>query len=143
MGNRWFLAGAGTVAVGLIGVLLWSLLDANTVYYLEPREALADRERLTDGTSFRLGGVIVPGSIEADGDNLRFVVTDFAAEIEVSTKARTPELFGEEIPVILEGAFLRDRFVADAIILRHEEEYRAPDHVDPDDVVVPGEGAAP
>lgn len=143
MGRRWFLVLAGTLSAALVVVLAWNLLGANTVYYMEPREALADRERLTDGVMFRLGGVIVPDTIVSDGDELTFTVTDFADEIPVITTATPPELFSETMPVILEGSFLGERFVAEEIILRHDEVYQAPDDVDPDDVSVPGESAAP
>ena len=65
MDRRWFLAISGTIA-GVLGVLLFAnLLGANTVYYLEPREALAQRSELPDGESFRLGGVVVEGSVVA------------------------------------------------------------------------------
>lgn len=143
MGRRWFLVAAGTVTAALVTVLAWNLLASNTVYYLEPREALADRERLTDGVTFRLGGVIVADTIATDGDELTFTVTDFAEEIPVITTATPPELFSETMPVILEGAFLGDRFVAEEIILRHDEVYRAPDDIDPTGVLAPGESAAP
>lgn len=127
MGRRWFLVGAGAVAVVLVVVLFANLLGANTVYYLEPREAIDQRDTLPDGESFRLGGVVVAGTIEAADDVVRFDVTDYAVEIPVVTSATPPELFADGIPVILEGAFAGDVFEADEIILRHEEDYEAPE----------------
>jgi cytochrome c-type biogenesis protein CcmE len=127
MGRRWFFAGSAAITVVLIVVLFANLLDANTVYYLEPREALDQRADLPDGESFRLGGLVVAGTIEVADDAVRFLITDYAAEIPVVTSATPPELFDAGIPVILEGAFSGDVFRADEIILRHEEEYDTPE----------------
>ncbi len=127
MGRRWFFAGAAAITVVLVVVLFANLLDANTVYYLEPREALDQRADLPDGESFRLGGLVVADTIEVTDDTVRFTVTDYAAEIAVVTSATPPELFDAGIPVILEGAFAGDVFEADEIILRHEEEYDTPE----------------
>jgi cytochrome c-type biogenesis protein CcmE len=127
MGRRWFFAGAATITVVLVIVLFANLLDANTVYYLEPREALDQRADLPDGESFRLGGLVVAGTIEVADDVVHFTVTDYAVEIPVVTSATPPELFDAGIPVILEGSFAGDVFEADEIILRHEEEYDTPE----------------
>lgn len=126
MGRRLFLAGAGLAAVALTVVLFADLLDANTVYYLEPREAVAQRDDLAD-SSFRLGGVVVADSVTDGGDELTFTVTDYAEEIVVRTSATPPELFAEGVPVIVDGLFVGDEFHADEVILRHEEEYDVPE----------------
>jgi cytochrome c-type biogenesis protein CcmE len=127
MGRRWFLIGASVVVVALVGVLMTQLLGANTVYYLEPREALEQRDDLPDGETFRLGGVVVEGSLASAEGTTTFVITDYAAEIPIETSATPPELFDEGIPVLLDGAFSGDVFVADEVILRHEEEYETPE----------------
>ncbi len=127
MGRRWFLVGASVVAVALVAVLMGQLLGSNTVYYLEPREALDQRGTLPDGESFRLGGVVVEGSLTSAEGTTTFAVTDYADEIVVETTSTPPELFDEGIPVLLDGAFDGDVFVADEVILRHEEEYETPE----------------
>lgn len=131
MGRRWFLVGASVVAVALVAVLMSQLLDSNTVYYLEPREALDQRDTLPDGESFRLGGMVVEGSLTSAAGTTTFSVTDYAAEIPIETTATPPELFDEGIPVLLDGSFAGDVFVADEVILRHEEEYETPEGTQP------------
>ena len=120
--------GAAVVTIiGLAAVLLTQLLADNAVLYLEPREALAQRSELPDGEEFRLGGWIVPDSLIESNGQLTFEVTDFAEVISVRTGATPPQLFGENIPVLLDGAFAGDTYVATGIILRHEEEYQPPE----------------
>lgn len=134
MGRRWFLGISGTAAVVLAVLLFANLLGANTVYYLEPREAMAQRETLPDGENFRLGGMVVAGTVGTDGDMITFMVTDFAEDILVHTDATPPELFAEEVPVILDGSFSGDVFVAEEIILRHEEQYSEPEDAEDYDI---------
>ncbi|NND84544.1 MAG: cytochrome c maturation protein CcmE [Acidimicrobiia bacterium] len=122
-GRATFLILSVVAALALLGVLFSQLLADNAVLYLEPREALDQRAELPDGEEFRLGGWIVPGSVVTEGDDLRFEVTDFAETITVETSATPPQLFGEDIPVLLDGTFSDGTFVASTIILRHEEEY--------------------
>ena len=122
-GRAAFLIVSVVAALGLLLVLFSQLLADNAVLYLEPRVALAQRAELPDGEEFRLGGWILPGSVVAEGDDLRFEVTDFAETIQVETSATPPQLFGEDIPVLLDGTFSDGTFVATTIILRHEEEY--------------------
>ena len=126
-GRAAFLIVSVAGALVLLGVLFSQLLADNAVLYLEPREALEQRAELPDGEEFRLGGWIVPGSVVAEGDQLTFEVTDFAETIPVETSATPPQLFGEDIPVLLDGTFDDGRFIATSIILRHEEEYSSPE----------------
>lgn len=126
-GRRLFVGAAVLAIVALAGVLLTQLLAENAVLYLEPREALAQRADLPDGEEFRLGGWIVPDSLVESNGQLTFEVTDFAEVITVRTGATPPQLFGEDIPVLLDGAFDGDTYVATGIILRHEEEYQPPE----------------
>lgn len=122
-GRAAFLILSAAAALGLLTVLFSQLLADNAVLYLEPREALAQQDDLPDGEEFRLGGWILPDSVVTEGDSLRFEVTDFAETIPVVTSATPPQLFGEDIPVLLDGTFDDGTFVASTIILRHEEEY--------------------
>ncbi len=126
-GRAAFLIVSVVAALALLGVLFSQMLADNAVLYLEPREALEQRTDLPDGEEFRLGGWIVPGSVVSDGDRLTFSVTDFAQIIPVETSASPPQLFGEDIPVLLDGSFDNGRFIATSIILRHEEDYSAPE----------------
>ena len=36
-----------------------------------------------------------------------------------------PELFQPDIPVVMEGRFVGDRYVSDRILVKHSEEYEA------------------
>lgn len=117
-------------ALGVIGVIAAFLigggLTSNTVYYLFPDEAIAQQANFNEGRVFRLGGRVVPGSVESATET-SFLVSDGGATIAVVTDRTPPQLFGDDIPVLLEGHWEGDRFRATQIIIRHDEQYIAPD----------------
>ena len=117
-------------ALGVIGVIAAFLigggLTSNTVYYLFPDEAIAQQSSFQDGRVFRLGGRVVPGSVDAS-EEITFEVTDGGASINVVTNRTPPQLFGDDVPVLLEGYWEDGTFRASQIIIRHDEQYIAPD----------------
>lgn len=74
---------------------------------------------------FRLGGNVVPGSLERGPDGvLRFRVGDGRAEVTVRYAGIPPDLFGEGEGTIVRGRFVDGVFLADELLARHDETYR-------------------
>jgi cytochrome c-type biogenesis protein CcmE len=122
---RWFVvAGLGLVAV-LTGFLLANIGD-DLVYYQTPSEVRADAARVDSGR-FRLGGQVVPGTIVAGDDGVRFSVTDGIATVPVDHEGAPQQLFREGIGVVVEGSWDGDTFHSDSMIIKHDEQYRTED----------------
>ncbi len=130
-GQRLFVAGASIAVLGIFGFVLWNGLGENSVYYLEPSEALERRAEFADGDPLRLGGLVVVGSLQDTSDGIRFAVWDGAARITVETSSTPPPLFQEDVGVILDGSWNGDLFVADQLLLRHDEQYAVPEDYEP------------
>ena len=127
MGKRQFiLLGVGGVIALVVAITLLGLND-NLTYYLYPNEAVGQRESFPDGEHFRLAGEVVTGSLTEDGDDLRFEVTDGAATIPVLLVNTPPPLFNENVPVLLEGYWSGDHFLAENALVKHDENYQTPD----------------
>jgi cytochrome c-type biogenesis protein CcmE len=127
VGHRKFvLFGLGAVIVLVIAITATSLGD-NLTYYLYPSEAVARRAEFPDGERFRLAGEVVPGSLVEKSDALSFQVTDGAATIQVVLVGPPPSLFTDKVPVLLEGSWSGEGFVADAALIRHDENYVVPE----------------
>lgn len=124
--RRFILAGAFGV-VALVIALIVTNLSSGLTYYLYPSEAIAQRGDFPDGTRFRLAGDVVEGSIVETGDELSFVVSDGIDEVTVDMDGRVPPLFADGVPVLVEGAWLADRFAADEAVIRHDENYSVPE----------------
>ncbi|HEX9848814.1 MAG TPA: cytochrome c maturation protein CcmE [Acidimicrobiia bacterium] len=126
MGQRQFIL-LGTVGViALIGGITIAGLNDNLTYYLYPNEAVERRAEFVDGEKFRLAGRVVSGSMSEEGDDLTFDVTDGSATIPVVLVNTPPPLFNEEVPVLLEGSWAGDTFVAESALIRHDENYEIP-----------------
>lgn len=126
MGQRQFvLFGIAGVIALVIGITVTGLND-NLTYYLYPNEAVAQRAHFPDGERFRLAGEVVAGSVDQEEDGLSFEVTDGSATIPVSLSGTPPALFNEEVPVLLEGSWSGEVFMADEALIRHDENYETP-----------------
>lgn len=126
MGQRQFVLFGVAGVVALVVAITVAGLNDNLTYYLYPNEAVAQRADFPDGERFRLAGQVVDGSLAEDGDDLIFVVTDGSATVPVILVNSPPALFDEEVPVLLEGYWSGDEFVAESAVIRHDENYEIP-----------------
>ena len=117
------LAAVAAVVVALIVINL----NGSLTYYLTPSEAVDRRPTgFADGERFRLGGLVVVGTLEDLGAVQVFDVTDGAETITVRLDGPTPPLFAENVGVVVEGAWSGDEFAADLALVRHDENYQPP-----------------
>jgi cytochrome c-type biogenesis protein CcmE len=112
------------VAVGILWVTAQSL-GSSIVYYTTPTELLG-RGSAAVGDRVRLGGYVTPGSVEQRGE-LRFIVTDGTTSVTVISSGGAPSLFQAGKGVVVEGTYGRDgAFHADAVLVKHGDQYRPP-----------------
>ena len=96
------------------------------VFFQSPTDikGLSELER----KKIRVGGMVKKDSIFIKSDTIRFIITDFQNEINVTYSGVIPNLFAEGKGVVAEG-FLKDRrfFVATKILAKHDENYMPPE----------------
>lgn len=124
--RRFVLLGIGGVIALVIAITI-SGLNENLTYYLYPTEAIDQRQDFTDGDRFRLAGLVVDGSLVEEGDQLSFEVTDGGATVSVILTSTPPPLFGEGVPVLVEGSWSEGIFISDSALVRHDENYEVPE----------------
>jgi cytochrome c-type biogenesis protein CcmE len=114
------------VAVG-VGFALNSL-NQNIMFFLTPSEVIAGeapRDRL-----FRVGGMVVDGSVSRPGEGLtvHFDLTDNEKQVTVLYTGILPDLFREGQGIIANGR-LNDNgeFVAEEVLAKHDENYMPPE----------------
>lgn len=115
---------AGLVVLGALGFLFLRLGDA-TVYFRTADEAAKQRTSLGE-RRFRLEGV-VDGRPRKSGNDVTFVVSANGVTVPVLHHGEQPALFQPNIPVVLEGHFVKgsETFLSDKILVKHSESYRA------------------
>lgn len=136
MNKRLTLAvGVGVVLI-VFGYFAFGGLGRSLVYFWTPTELLAEGDAAY-GTSVRLGGMVEPGSVswDAETQELRFRLADEGGIIEVESSGVPPQMFleaaerQEAIGAVVEGSLTRAGvFRATNLMVRHSEEYRAPQH---------------
>jgi len=121
------------VAVLVVGgfVVSQALGDA-ALFFRNADEAVTQRQELGD-TRFRLQGLVVPDTTEGTGNGdtglVTFDVTFNDVIVPVEHSGDAPELFQDNIPVVLEGRWSDTGpdavFLSDRMLVKHDETYDA------------------
>ena len=125
--TRWFMVGAFAVAGIAFTVIAASGINKNLVYYWTPTDLHAAGDKAY-GASIRLGGMVAKGSIRnAGGSAVEFDVKDATRVVHVKTSTVPPQMFRENIGVVVEGTMVRGGyFESQRLMVSHNNEYKAP-----------------
>ena len=117
------IVGGVALAVGLT----LSALNRNINLFYSPTQVIAGE--VPPGATFRLGGMVVDGSVDRNADDLkvRFVLTDTAEQVTVSYAGILPDLFREGQGIVALGKLEADVFVAEQVLAKHDETYMPPE----------------
>jgi cytochrome c-type biogenesis protein CcmE len=117
------------VATG-VGFALKSL-DQNIMFFFTPTE-VASGKAPTDKL-FRMGGMVVAGTVNRPGDGLtvRFDLTDNEQVVTVRFAGILPDLFREGQGIIANGKLNQSgEFIAEEVLAKHDENYMPPELAD-------------
>ena len=127
--TRLFMLGAFIVAAIAFAVIAASGINENLVYYWTPGD-LRDAGDKAYGATIRLGGMVAPGSIKpVEGTSgITFNVKDSRAMVTVKTNGVPPQMFRENIGVVVEGTMVKGGyFQSSRLMVSHNNEYKAPE----------------
>ena len=134
--SRRFMLGAFIVAAVAFAVIAYSGINNNLVYYWTPSELQKNGDKAF-GATIRLGGMVAPGSIKKlGGSATEFIVHDGPGKVVVKTSSVPPQMFRENIGVVVEGTMKRGStpyFESNRLMVSHNNEYKAPEQGHPVD----------
>ena len=106
--------------------LILRSLEENVVYFQSPTEIKVLPE--IEKKKIRVGGMVKDSSISIEAKEIKFIITDFKNEINVTYSGVVPNLFTEGKGVVAEG-YLKDKnfFLATKILAKHDENYMPPE----------------
>ena len=114
--------------LSVIGVfLILNALNKNILYFNSPTDIKISQD-INYNKKMRVGGMVKKNTLNIKDQAIRFIITDFKNEVEVSFKGTIPNLFAEGKGVVAEGK-LQDKkfFIADRILAKHDENYMPPE----------------
>ena len=123
---RFFFIFLILIILSLSVFLILKSLEENVIYFKSPTEIQTLAEINKD--KIRIGGMVKENSILIDEKKLKFIVTDFKNDINVTYTGAIPNLFTEGKGVVAEG-YLKDKkfFLATKILAKHDENYMPPE----------------
>ena len=116
----------GLAALGIATALVLMAFEKNLVFFFTPSQVAANEA--PQGRTFRIGGMVLEGSVKRAGVDVHFVVTDTAKTIPVVYRGALPDLFREGKGVVAQGELGADGvFRAREVLAKHDENYMPPE----------------
>jgi len=113
------------LVIAAAATLILNAFRSNLVFFFSPSQ-IASHEAPV-GRTFRLGGLVVAGSVKRDGVSVNFEVTDTAKTVPVHFEGILPDLFKEGKGVVAQGKIQDGVFVAKEVLAKHDENYMPPE----------------
>jgi len=126
--RRKVLVLAVVFGVSISTILGLTAFEENLLYFYSPTQVKSGEA--PQAHSFRVGGVVVDGSVKRATDSLtmQFDVTDNAESMTVEYTGILPDLFREGQGIVAMGSFNSGgRFVASEVLAKHDENYMPPE----------------
>ena len=117
-----------TLLVSVIAIFfILQSLNKNILYFKSPTD-IKNNQNINFDKKIRVGGMVKKNSLIIKEEEIKFIITDFNNELNISFSGTVPNLFSEEKGVVAEGK-LQDKnfFIADRILAKHDENYMPPE----------------
>ena len=117
-----------TLLISVTGIFfILQSLNNNILYFKSPTD-IKNNQNINFDKKIRVGGMVKKNSLIIKEEEIKFIITDFNNELNISFSGTVPNLFSEEKGVVAEGK-LQDKtfFIADRILAKHDENYMPPE----------------
>jgi cytochrome c-type biogenesis protein CcmE len=117
--------------VSVAAVLGLTAFQENLLYFYSPTQVIAGEA--PENHSFRIGGLVVNGSVNRKPDSLavQFDLTDNTETVTVQYTGILPDLFREGQGIVAMGSLQTGGlFIAEEVLAKHDENYMPPEVAD-------------
>lgn len=126
--KRLMLVGLMICGAAVTVALALNAFRSNVLYFFSPAQIASGEAPV--GQKFRVGGMVVDGSVQRSGSDLSvlFDLTDTAETVTVTYTGILPDLFREGQGIVAMGS-LDDEglFTATEVLAKHDENYMPPE----------------
>ena len=124
--TRFALIAGGVLVLALAAAFVLNAFQNNLVFFFTPTQVL--KGEAPKNKTFRIGGLVKVGSLQRNGTDVSFVVTDTAQEIPVRYSGLLPDLFKEGKGVVAQGRLdAQGLMTASEVLAKHDENYMPPE----------------
>lgn len=126
--QRLIIVAIIVVGASVATALIAKSLSENLNLFYEPIRVQSGEAPI--GRKIRIGGMVMKDSLERVPDSLtvRFVVTDYQAQVLIEYTGILPDMFAEESGTVATGKLNTDGvFIADQVLAKHDENYMPPE----------------
>lgn len=126
--QRLILIALMLAGIGLAVGFALKAFNENLMYFFSTTDVVSGKAPAN--SLFRLGGMVVKGSVERPEKDLkvRFTLTDFSQQVVVEYTGILPDLFREGQGIVAKGRLNGDGvFVAEEVLAKHDENYMPPE----------------
>ena len=124
--TRFALIAGGVLVLALAAAFVLNAFQNNLVFFFTPTQVL--KGEAPQNKTFRIGGLVKVGSLQRNGSDVSFVVTDTAQDIPVRYSGLLPDLFKEGKGVVAQGRLdAQGLMTASEVLAKHDENYMPPE----------------
>ena len=124
--TRFALIAGGVLVLALAAAFVLNAFQNNLVFFFTPTQVL--KGEAPKNKTFRIGGLVKVGSLQRDGTDVSFVVTDTAQDIPERYSGLLPDLFKEGKGVVAQGRLdAQGLMTASEVLAKHDENYMPPE----------------
>lgn len=126
-GATKFLIGGVVIAATIIGLVGWAMSrPGSTAFYLTTSEVV-ERGPTSGADAYRINGNVVPGTVDAQGLETTFAITDGATEVTVHTDKPLPDAFKDDAntEIVALGSFNGTIFSASEVLAKCPSKFKA------------------
>jgi cytochrome c-type biogenesis protein CcmE len=124
--TRFALIAGGVLVLAAAAAFVLNAFQSNLVFFFTPTQVL--NGEAPQNKTFRIGGLVKVGSLQRNGTDVSFVVTDTAQELPVRYSGLLPDLFKEGKGVVAQGRLdAQGQLNATEVLAKHDENYMPPE----------------
>jgi cytochrome c-type biogenesis protein CcmE len=124
--KRLLIIAAALAVLAIATTLVLQAFRSNLVFFFTPTDVVTGKA--PQNQVMRVGGMVKAGSLQRQGEEVRFIVTDSESEVPVHYQGMLPDLFKEGRGVVAQGRMQgKDAFEASEVLAKHDETYMPPE----------------
>jgi cytochrome c-type biogenesis protein CcmE len=114
------------IGIGVAATLTLFAFQKNLLYFVTPTQIKSGE--LPQQRQFRVGGLVVEGTLQREGVKVQFDLTDTANSVTVVYSGILPDLFREGQGIVANGKLTDSGvFEASEVLAKHDENYMPPE----------------